>query len=140
MSIHIPERLFVITLLTTLRPRFIAAYRAAEELVKAGHPVEIIVRLRKSKRSIEQNKRYWALLRDVAATVWVDGKQYRDEVWHEQFRRWFIGMDEITMPDGTTELRGISTTKLSVGEFTEYMQCIEQWAAEQGFPVMMEAA
>lgn len=136
MSAHMPERLFVVAGLTTLRPRFLAAWNIASELIKAGHPIEIVIRLRKSKRSIEQNKRYWAMLREIAATVWIEGKQYSDEVWHEQFKRWFIGM--IEMPDGS--MVGISTTTLNVGEFGEYMTRIEHWCAEQGFPVMLEAA
>jgi hypothetical protein len=136
MSAHMPERLFVIAGITTLRPRFLAAWKVAGELIKAGEPIEVIVRLRKSKRSVEQNKRYWALLREVSATVWIGGRQFSDEVWHEQFKRWFIGM--IEMPDGT--MVGISTTTLNVGEFGEYMTRIEVWCAEQGFPVMQEAA
>lgn len=140
MSAHIPERLFVIGMLATLRPRFIAAYKQAEELVKAGHAVEIIVRLRKSKRTIDQNRRLWRLYREVAATVWVEGNRFSDETWHEHFKRTFIGIEEIQMPDGTVERRGISTTKLDVGGMTDYMQAIELWCAEQGFPVMQEAA
>lgn len=134
------DRVFIVGMLATLRPRLKAAFHAAEAIVKAGQAVEVIVRPRKSKRSIEQNKRYWALLREIAATVWIDGRQFSDEVWHEQFRRWFIGMDEIVMPDGEVTVRGISTTTLSVAEFTDYMTRIEQWCAEQGFPVMTEAA
>lgn len=134
------DRTFIIGLLATLRPRMLAAFKAAEALITSGEPVEVIVRPRKSKRSLEQNKRYWALLREVSATVWVDGRQFSDEVWHEQFRRWFIGMDEIVMPDGEVTVRGISTTTLSVAEFTDYMTRIEQWCVEQGFPVMQEAA
>lgn len=130
------DRTFVIGLLATLRPRMLAAFKAAESFLKSGEPVEVIVRPRKSKRSIEQNKRYWALLREVSATVWVDGRQFSDEVWHEQFKRWFIGM--VDMPDGS--MVGISTTTLSVAEFTDYMTRIEHWCVEQGFPVMQEAA
>lgn len=134
------DRTFVIGMLATLRPRMVLAFKAAEALVQAGQAVDVIVRPRKSKRSIEQNKRYWALLREVAATVWVDGRQFSDEVWHEQFRRWFIGMDETIMPDGEVVIRGISTTTLTVAEFTDYMTRIEHWCMEQGFPVMQEAA
>lgn len=133
------DRTFVIGMLSTLRPRMLLAFHAAKALVDAGKGVEVIVRERKSKRSIEQNKRYWALLREVSASVWIDGRQFPDEVWHEQFRRWFIGCDEVVMPDGEIVLRGISTTTLSVAEFTDYMTRIEQWCVEQGFPVM-EAA
>ena len=130
------ERKFIVTALASLRPRMVQAFRAVEQMVKAGIDVEVIVRERKSKRSAEQNRRYWALLREVAATVWVDGRQFSDEVWHEQCRRTFIGMEEIAMPDGTITVRGISTTTLDVAAFGQYMERIEQWCAEQGYPVM----
>ncbi|MFD2404886.1 recombination protein NinB [Azorhizophilus paspali] len=94
----------------------------------------------KSKRSIDQNRRYWALLRELSAVAWVDGRRYSDEVWHEQMKRWFIGCEEVRLPGGTAELRGISTTKLSIEEFGDYMTRVEQWAAEQGWPLMVEAA
>ncbi len=81
----------------------------------------------------------WALLREVAATVWINGKQFSDEVWHEHFKRQFIGREEITLPSGEVEVRGISTTTLSVEDMGNYMREIERWCVEQGFPVM-EAA
>lgn len=133
------DRTFVIGHLSTLRPRMKAAWDVASDMVHAGQSVEVIVRERKSKRSLEQSKRYWALLREVSANAWISGRQFSAEVWHEQFKRWFIGSDEIVMPDGEVVLRGISTTTLTVAEMTDYMTRIEQWCAEQGFPVM-EAA
>ena len=130
------ERRFVIGELATLRARMILAFNAAKEIVSSGKPVEVIVRNRKSKRSTEQNRRYWAILRDVSESVWLNGKRYPDEVWHEQFKRMLIGMEEIPMPDGTIVVRGISTATLDVAAFGQYMERIEQWCVEQGFPIM----
>ncbi len=98
---------------------------------------ELVIRNYKSKRSTDQNKRYWAMLRLISTNVWIDGRTFNDEVWHEQFRRWFIGCEDIVLPTGT-ETRGISTTTLSVEEFGHYMAQIEQWCAEQGYPIMQE--
>lgn len=129
------ERIFVIGEEGTRRDRFAAAYKIAAEMLKGG-AIELILRHRKSKRSHEQNKRYWAILREVSASAWINGRQFSDEVWHEQFKRWFIGMDEL--PDGTQ--RGMSTTSLTVAEFGDYMTQIEAWCADQGFPLMGVAA
>lgn len=101
---------------------------------------EIVVRPLKAKRSADQNRRLWALYREVAATVWVDGRQYADEVWHEHFKRELIGREEITLPSGEVEVRGISTTTLTVGDMGRYMDAIALWCAERGFPVMEAAA
>lgn len=134
------ERRFRIQGAAGLKMAFRSAYDLCQQLMGEGAAYELVLRPMKSKRSIEQNKRYWLLLREIAATAWLNGRQFSDETWHEFFKRTFIGCDEIAMPDGTTELRGISTTKLKVDEFGDYMLQIEQWAAEQGFPVMEKAA
>lgn len=134
------ERRFRIQGAAGLKMAFRSAYDLCQQLLSDGTAYELVLRPMKSKRSIEQNKRYWLLLREIAATAWLNGRQFSDETWHEFFKRTFIGCDEIAMPDGSTELRGISTTKLKVDEFGDYMLQIEQWAAEQGFPVMEKAA
>lgn len=134
------ERRFRIQGVHGLKMAFRSAYDLCNQLMGQGAAYELVLRPMKSKRSIEQNKRYWLLLREIAATAWLNGRQFSDETWHEFFKRTFIGCDEIAMPDGTTELRGISTTRLKVDEFGDYMLQIEQWAAEQGFPVMEKAA
>lgn len=118
---------------TQIRPPFLLAFQAARQFAE---PFEILLRPLKAKRSTDQNKRYWALLREVAATVWVDGRQFSDEVWHTYFRQLFIGSDSVVMPDGKEVVTPISTTTLSVDEMGHYMQQIEQWCVEQGFPVM----
>ena len=134
------ERRFRIQGATGLRMAFRSAYDLCQQLMGEGAAYELVLRPMKSKRSIDQNRRYWLLLREISAVAWLNGRQFSDETWHEFFKRTFIGCDEIAMPDGSTELRGISTTKLKVDEFGDYMLQIEQWAAEQGFPVMEKAA
>lgn len=134
------ERRWFIRGTASIKTLFRACFDAAMASASTGQDLELVLRPLKSKRSQEQNRRYWALLREVAATVWVGQRRYSDEVWHEQFKRWFIGLEEITMPDGQVEQRGMSTTALTVAEFNEYMASIEQWCAEQGYPVMQEAA
>lgn len=47
------------------------------------------------------------------------------DVYREQSLE-LIGCEEVLLPSGATELRGISTTTLSVEEFGGYMLRIEQ--------------
>lgn len=137
------ERVFRCRELTAprIREAFVLAWNAAKGL---DRPFEIVLRFLKDKRTIEQNRRMWKLLREVAGTVWVEqdeGKprQYADKVWHLYFREKFIGVEETEMPDGTVRREPISTTKLDVEGMTTYMNEIERWCVEQGYPVM-EAA
>lgn len=131
------ERTFRVRDVTRIRDVFVIAFQAAKLF---SEPFEIVLRPLKAKRSGDQNKRMWALLREVAATVWVDGRQYADETWHLHFRQTFIGMDEVVMPDGKVVATPISTTTLNVEDMGTYMQNIEQWCVEQGFPVMESGA
>ena len=92
-----------------------------------GKPLAVTVAEHKDKRHAQQNRLYWALLRQVANQAMVDGRRYSDEVWHEQFKREFIGCEEL--PSGATV--GISTTALSVEEFSTYIERIREYASDE---------
>lgn len=130
------ERRFRIQGAAGLKMAFRSAYDLCQQLMGEGTAYELVLRPMKSKRSIEQNKRYHAMLRDLADVAWIDGRQYSPDAWAEYFKQAFIGWDDL--PGGGK--RGISTTKLSVEEFANYMTQIEVWAAESGFPIMERAA
>lgn len=89
-----------------------------------GEPLDVIVQTHKAKRNTEQNKYYWRLLKIISEDAWVEGKQYDKDVWHEFFRRRFIGVTEL--PGGAE--CGISTTTLSVAEFADYTREVENYA------------
>lgn len=98
-----------------------------KELAKVGKPLQITIGPEQTQRSIQQNKRYWAILRIISETGWIHGKQFESEAWHWYFRKKFIGM--IDSPDGDGV--PMSTTKLSVEEFAEYMTQVEAFAATE---------
>jgi len=126
------ERIFRCRDVSSIRGPFALAWSAAKLFTE---PFEIVLRPLKAKRSVDQNRRYWALLREVAATVWVGKQQFSDEVWHEYFRQIFIGTNEIVLPDGAMTSRPISTTTLTVEDMSRYMDEIANWCTEHGFPL-----
>jgi hypothetical protein len=126
------ERIFRVRDIPRARDVFALAWAAGRLFTE---PFEIVLRPLKAKRSADQNRRYWALLRDVAEVAWINGRQFSDETWHEHFKRELIGREEIILPSGEVEVRGISTTTLSVGDMGTYMDSIERWCVEQGFPL-----
>jgi hypothetical protein len=95
---------------------------------RSGHPLAVTVAEHKAKRSGEQNRLFHALLNQIAEQATIDGRQYSPEVWKEQIRRRFIGMEEIDLPDGTRTERGISTKSLNVGEFSNLIEIVRAWA------------
>jgi len=96
-----------------------------------GKPLVVTVQEKGAKRTVDQNSRLHALLRDISEQAWVNGKQFDQETWKEFARRKWIGVEEITLPDGTRTERGMSTTTLSVDEFGKFMTQIELYAAEE---------
>lgn len=85
---------------------------------------------RKHKRSNEANRRYWLLLHMIAEKVKpAEGITYSAETWHLYFKQRFIGADEVTLPNGKTHLIIKSSSDLDTGEFNDYMQSVEVFAA-----------
>ena len=97
----------------------------------AGRPLVVSIDEYKAKRTGEQNRLLHALLNDIAEQASVNGKRFSAETWKEHVRRLFIGMEEIDMPDGSRLERGISTTTLSVGDFTQLIDRVQAWAVTE---------
>ena len=98
----------------------------------AGKPIRLIVTTEDAKRNIEQNRRYWGhVLKTIAEQSFVNGRQFQADVWHEMFARRFGVCDEVTLPDGEIVVRRKSTTQMSVGEFSDYMNKCEAYAAQE---------
>lgn len=93
-------------------------------MAEQGRPLAVEVCEYKEQRTPEQNKYLWRLLGFIERNAWIDGRRYSDEVWHEQFKGDFIGFED--MPNG--KKKPISTTKLNVSEFADYLRNIEQYA------------
>lgn len=93
-----------------------------------GRFLQVTVQLVKDKRSLEQNRRYWkAVITPIAAQAWADGRQYDKGCWHEFFKREFIGVLDLPMGG----VVAMSTTDLSVEEFSDYMAQVEAYAATE---------
>lgn len=106
----------------------------ANFLIRETDDYELIIRPAKVSRSQQQNKRYWAILGEIAELE-VDGRKYTAEVWHEYFKGKFIGLEEIALPSGKSLVRPISSTTLDVPAFADYMTQVEAWAAQRGLLV-----
>lgn len=88
-----------------------------------------VLSVARKKRTKAQNRRYWGggVLKQVAEQAVINGKTYPAEVWHEQFKRQFIGV--IELPNG--EVIGKSSTGLSTKEFCDFSDQVEAFAATE---------
>jgi hypothetical protein len=88
-----------------------------------------VLAVSRRKRTAPQNRRYWGqgVLAQIAAQATVNGRLYSAEVWHEQFKRQFIGV--IELPNG--EVVGKSSTDLDTAEFSAFCDQVEAYAATE---------
>lgn len=104
----------------------------AKALAESGKPLWCIVTNDAKKRNNMQNSRYWkAVLAPIADQAWVEGRRFSSETWHILYAEKFLPMIEIPMPDGSIRMERTSTTKLTVREFSEYMQQVEADASTE---------
>lgn len=87
----------------------------------ASKPLAVTVSEHKERRSRDQNKRYWALLTAISEQVWVAGRRFDPEVWHEHMREMFAPKEE--SPSGG--LIAMSTARMDVEQFSKYMLDVE---------------
>ena len=100
----------------------------AKQLVESAAD-GMVLEIRKPKRSLDQNRYYWAILSDISEQV-VPGKAYEPSMWHEYLRALFLPERMVELPDGSMKMLEGSTAELRVNEFTEYLEKVIKWSAE----------
>ena len=81
----------------------------------------------KSKRSLDQNARYWKLV-----TAFGEHVGYERDEMHQLMGYKFLRYEKICR-DGLRRTFIPSTTKLNTAEMADYQERIERLAAQQGF-------
>jgi len=87
---------------------------------------------RLKKRSTDANRRYWALLAEIATELKPQGQAYSSDTWHRYFCQRFLGADEIALPNQKTLVIPHGSSDLDTGEFNDFMTQVEAWANEHG--------
>ena len=93
---------------------------------------------RKQTRTALQNARLWALYQRIAErrAVVIEaggvGRKFSAEAWHEYYKRIFLGLVDVPLPNGRVVTRANSTRRLDVAQFSEYMEKVEADAADAG--------
>ena len=102
-------------------------YPFLKQWLSDGRQLVLTCKLR--TRTTKQNKRYWSrgVLAQIAEQAVVGGRQFSAEIWHEQFKRQFIGVEEL--PNGS--VIGKSSTKLTTTEFCDFCDAVEAYACTE---------
>lgn len=106
--------------------------RAAQWCINS--PPGTRVEWKRSKRSIPQNSRMWAMLSDVAKQATHMGRRYTPDEWKVLFLH-ALGREMAFLPalDGTTFVPyGQHSSDLSKSEMTALIELIFAWGAEHG--------
>ena len=99
-----------------------------EAMAQAGKPLSIQVGPERTKRSIQSNAYYWGVtLKQIAEQVWIGGRQFSADCWHEEFKERFA--PRIDRPMGGSS--PISTTDMTVEEFHLFNREVEKFAAQE---------
>lgn len=104
-----------------------------------GIPLPFAIEIQKisSKRSAAQNRLYWAFLGDIAEQMEVPDKngvmqKYSKDEWHDLCRMKFLGVKILSVGDKEYPRPSVSTKRLKVSEFAEYLTKIESHFLEKG--------
>lgn len=107
-----------------------AAWMHAKALLFAGH--RLVVEVRPEKRSDAQNRRLWAMLRDIATQVDWYGQKLTDEEWKDVFTASLKRAKVVPGLDGGFVVCGQRTSKMTKAEMAELQELMEAFGAEKG--------
>ena len=92
---------------------------------------DVSIREHKDSRSIQQNKRYWALITELGSFLGYNTEEMHAMMAYKylSYKNELLGDEVVVVP---------STTKLSIKAFNEYYNKVEQFAMTLGFNPELE--
>lgn len=115
-----------------------------QSMAQAGKPMAVHCLEDKRNATQEQRGLMWLRLQDIERQVFINGRQYSADVWHEYCKQKFLPEEDgpthlaladyrkwSYMPDGQRILMG-STERLTAKGKSWYIQQIEAFGAEMG--------
>jgi hypothetical protein len=111
--------------------------------IKANMQAErrLVLTVKPSTRSLEQNARLWAMLAEISAQVDWYGQKLTSEEWKDVFSASMKRAKVVPGLDGGFVVCGQSTSKMTRAEMSEMQTLMEAFGAEKGVRFSaMEAA
>lgn len=115
----------------TLRPEMISVWSMVSNAVRAG-AVEVVLRRPKKNRSLEQNRRLWAVLADVSKQVEWYGRYLPSEAWKDIFSAALERQDVVPGIEGGFVMIGGRTSKMTKQRFADLLTLIDAFGADHG--------
>lgn len=106
------------------------AWKHIKSMLMAGH--RLTLEVRPEKRSDAQNRRLWAMLRDISEQVNWHGNRLTDEEWKDVFTASLKRQKVVPGLDGGFVVCGQRTSKMTKAEMAELQELMEAFGAQQG--------
>lgn len=106
----------------------------AAAFVEKGTPLRVIVTEEEMDRLDEQIAYYFGVvIKTIAEQVWLNGRQFDKDEWHEELAKKFLPTRELNTPSGEIILKrsSIARGKISLKKMTAYIQEAESYAASE---------
>jgi hypothetical protein len=96
----------------------------------AGH--KMVLEIKPSTRSLEQNSRLWAMLTEISRQVDWYGRKLTPEEWKHVFTASLKKQDVVPGLDGGFVVLGMSTSRMTRAEMCDLQTLMEAFGAERG--------
>ena len=106
------------------------AWTHAKAWLMAGH--RLVLEVRPEKRTDAQNRRLWAMLRDISEQVDWHGNKLSDEEWKDVFTAALKRQKVVPGLDGGFVVCGQRPSKMTKAEMAELQELMEAFGAQQG--------
>ena len=108
---------------------FMEVWMLVKPVLLAGHRLQIEVR--KEKRSDPQNRRMWAMLRDISQQVDWYGQQLSEAEWKDVFSAAMKKQKVVPGLDGGFVVCGQRTSQMTKAEMSDMQTLMEAFGAER---------
>lgn len=93
-----------------------------------GKEVEVTIRRKRSKRTVDQNSYYWACMEVVSFAMFELGNLWDKVKCHDFFKAQFLRKVEFV--NGVEVMSIGSTAGLGKSEFSDYMARVDEWCMD----------
>ncbi|WP_233979583.1 recombination protein NinB [Pectobacterium versatile] len=92
----------------------------------------LVITIQERTRTLEQNSRLWATLRDISEQVVWYGRKMDSECWKHVFTAALKRQETVPGIDGGFVVLGQSTSKMRVSEMRDLIELMNAFGAEHG--------
>ena len=103
----------------------------SEHLFRGLQSGPVVITLGREVRTLDQNSKQWAILKDISEQVEWFGQKHSAEDWKDILSAAWRKQRLVPGVDGGFVALGVRTSKMSKAEFSEYIEAIYAFGSER---------